>query len=133
VIVLDTHIWVWWVHDLPDLKPWMRQLLIEQEEEGIGVSAISCLEIARLVAESNLDLDCPTKAWFAAALSYPGVRLLNLTPEICVEAVSLPGTFHKDPADRVIVATARVMGCELLTADNRILAYTEVRLAKPPS
>lgn len=129
MIVIDTHIWVWWVHDHPDLKPWMRRRLLDHEVDGIAVSVISCWEIARLVSGSRLDLGRPVGQWFAAALAYPGVQLLGLTPEICIESNQLPGGFHKDPADRIIVATARLLSRELLTADADILKYPEVRLA----
>lgn len=110
----------------------MRECIRQHEPDGVGVSTISCWEIAQLTASSRLDLTVPVADWFAAALGYPGVQLLELTPEIAIEANYLPSTFHRDPADRIIVATARIMGCELLTADSRILAYPGVRLAKPP-
>ncbi len=129
MIVLDTHIWVWWVHAAPELKPWMHKAIVHHESDGIGISVISCWEIARLVADSRLDLHRPPAEWFAAALSYPGVQLIDLSPDISIEANILPGAFHKDPADRIIVATARLLDCELLTADSRILAYNEVKLA----
>ena len=131
LIVIDTHIWVWWVHDHIDLKPWMRRQIVEHEVDGIGVSVISCWEIARLAARGRLNLGRPVAQWFSLALTYPGVRLLDLTPEICVEANTLPGEFHKDPADGIIVATARLAACELLTADSQILAYPEVRHVRP--
>jgi PIN domain nuclease of toxin-antitoxin system len=62
------------------------------------------------------------------ALSYPGVRLLPLTPEIAAASTQLPGTFHKDPADQMIVATAIVQGLPLLTMDAKIIAYPHVPL-----
>jgi PIN domain nuclease of toxin-antitoxin system len=130
VIVIDTHIWIWWVHDHPDLRPWMRQRLIQHEADGIGVSAISCWEIARLVSGGRLDVGRPIEEWLAAGLAYPGVQLIDLSPEISIDSNYLPGEFHKDPADRIIVATARVCGCELLTADQKILDYPEVRVAR---
>jgi PIN domain nuclease of toxin-antitoxin system len=65
--------------------------------------------------------------WIEQALAYPGVRLLYLTPRIAVESSHLPGTFHRDPADQIIVATARIRGCPLLTADARILRYPHVK------
>ena len=130
MIVIDTHIWIWWVHGHPDLKAWMRERLLEQESDQIGVSVISCWEIARLVADSKLDLNRSISAWFAIALAYPGVELIDLSPEISIDSNNLPGEFHRDPADRIIVATARMNDCDLLTADTKILQYANVKLAK---
>jgi PIN domain nuclease of toxin-antitoxin system len=63
------------------------------------------------------------------ALGYPGVRLVELTPRICVESTQLPGAFHRDPADQIIVATARVLDVPLVTVDGKILEYPYVKLA----
>jgi PIN domain nuclease of toxin-antitoxin system len=73
-----------------------------------------------------MQLSRPVGQWLTLALRFPGVRLLPLTPEIAVASTQLPGTFHKDPADQIIVATARVHGCPLVTADARILDYLHV-------
>ena len=64
--------------------------------------------------------------WFDQALDYPGVQLLALTPEIAIESTRLPGEFHRDPADQIIVATARVYGCPLVTSDEKIVNYLHV-------
>ena len=129
MIVLDTHIWVWWVHGDSALSPSMRTLLDSSEQTGIGVSAISCWEVAKLVERQRLSLPCSVFDWLPQALSYPGVRLLDLSPRVCVESTQLPGTFHRDPADQIIVATARVFDVPLVTVDAKILAYPHVRLA----
>jgi PIN domain nuclease of toxin-antitoxin system len=129
MIVLDTHIWVWWVHGDAALSPSVRTLLDSSEQTGIGVSAISCWEIAKLAERQRLSLPCPVFDWIQQALSYPGIRLLDLSPRVCAESARLPGTFHRDPADQIIVATARVFDAPLVTADARILAYPHVRLA----
>ncbi len=129
MIVLDTHIWVWWVHGDSALSPSMRTLLDSSEQTGIGVSAISCWEVAKLVERQRLSLPCSVFDWLPQALSYPGVRLLDLSPRVCVESTQLPGTFHRDPADQIIVATARVFDVILVTVDAKILAYPHVRLA----
>ena len=92
----------------------------------IGVSVISCWEIAKLVEYGRLELPCPLEEWFEQALSYPGIHLLPLTPEIAIESTRLPGEFHRDPADQIIVATARVYNCPLVTSDERILNYPHV-------
>ena len=127
MILIDTHIWVWWVHDDPRLTSRHRDWLQEHEERGLGVSVISCWEVAKLVEYGRLTLPCATEEWFEQALVYPGIRLLDLTPRIAVESTTLPGEFHRDPADQIIVATARVHDCSLVTLDRRILDYPHVR------
>jgi PIN domain nuclease of toxin-antitoxin system len=127
VILLDTHIWVWWVDGSPQLKPAQREHLEAHESTGLGVSVISCWEVAKLVELKRLELRCPVSEWIQQALAYPGIRLLYLTPRIAVESTQLPGTFHRDPADQIIVATARTRGYPLLTADAKILQYEHVR------
>ena len=107
MILLDTHIWIWWVQ--------------------IGVSVISCWEVAKLTQVGRLQLPISTLDWLDTALAYPGIRLVELTPRVAVESTQLPGTFHRDPADQIIVATAQVHGCALLTGDRKLLDYPHVQ------
>ncbi len=130
MIVLDTHIWVWWVHDDARLTAMQRKWLAENEAHGLGVSVISCWEIAKLIEHKRLVLPCPVVDWFAQALAYPGIRLLDLTLHIALESTQLPGSFHRDPADQLIVATARIHDCSLLTADAKLLSYAHVKTLK---
>lgn len=127
MIVLDTHIWIWWVHGSKQLTQDYYDYIQEQEVQGLGVSPISCWEIAKLVEHSRLMLPCPVEQWLNQALTYPGVRLLELTPRVCVESTQLPGDFHRDPADQIIVATARVYNCPLVTVDSKIKSYPHVQ------
>ncbi len=129
MIVLDTHIWVWWVHGDPALPASTRELLDSAEQTGIAVSAISCWEIAKLVERGRLTLPCPVLEWLQQALAYPGVRLIELSPRICAESTQLPGVFNRDPADQIIVATARILDAPLVTVDGKILEYPHVKLA----
>ena len=133
MIVIDTHIWVWWVHGDPALSHSIRATVDGAEQSGILVSAISCWEVAKLVERGRLNLPCPPFEWLEKALSYPGVRLIELSPSICVESTQLPGTFHRDPADQIIVATARVLDIPLVTVDTKILAYPHVKLSRSSS
>jgi PIN domain nuclease of toxin-antitoxin system len=126
VILLDTHIWVWWVHGEPALSQAQMRTIAANEETGLGISAISCWEVAKLVQLKRLELPCALSVWMEQALAYPGVQLLPLTPEIAVESTQLPGPFHRDPADQIIVATARLHKMPLVTADARIRTYTHV-------
>jgi PIN domain nuclease of toxin-antitoxin system len=130
MIVLDTHIWVWWVHGDARLSEHQSKRLEENEAHGLGISVISCWEVAKLVEYKRLTLPCPVAEWFDQALAYPGIGLLDLTPRIAVESTQLPDGFHSDPADQLIVATARVYESALLTADSKILSYPHVKILR---
>lgn len=130
MIILDTHIWVWWVHNTPLLSPQQIDVIKNNETETIGISAISCWEVAKLVEYKRLELSMPLSEWFEAALIYPGIRLYPLTPEIAIESTRLPGDFHRDPSDQIIVATARINDCPVITSDNKILKYPHVKTIK---
>jgi PIN domain nuclease of toxin-antitoxin system len=127
MIVLDTHIWIWWVHGSDRLTQTQLDVIEANEGGVIGVSAISLWEIAKLVENGRLELPVSLEKWFAQALNYPGVQIIELTPEIATESTRLPGEFHRDPADQIIVATARVMKCKLVTSDEKILNYSHVK------
>jgi len=127
MIVLDTHIWVWWVHGDERLTSSQLEFIEANEDGEIGISAISLWEIGKLVENNRIKLPISLEKWFKQALSYPGVRIIELTPEIATESTRLPGEFHKDPADQIIVATARVLKCTLVTSDERILDYPHVK------
>ena len=82
-----------------------------------------------MVENNKLILSCSASEWLEVALAYPGVQLINLTLAIVVESTQLI-SFHRDPADQIIVATARIYGCQLLTADTKILNYPDVETLK---
>ena len=127
MIVLDTHIWVWWVDENPQLSERHTHLIQDNEQDGLGVSAVSCWEVAKLVELGRLQLECSIEEWMDQAIAYPGIELLPLTPQIAIESTKLPGNFHRDPADQIIVATARVHDLSLLTVDRLILDYPHVQ------
>jgi PIN domain nuclease of toxin-antitoxin system len=128
MIILDTHIWAWWVHGDERLTSTQVEIIEANEKDVIGVSAISVWEIAKLVEYNRLNLPCPLHEWFYEALSYPGIRLIELTPEIAIESTRLPGEFHRDPADQIIVATARLYDSPPITSDSKILKYRYVEI-----
>jgi PIN domain nuclease of toxin-antitoxin system len=125
VIVLDTHIWIWWVDDNKRLTQQHREWIATHQSSGLGVSVISCWEVAKLVEKNRLVLSCSVEYWLNTALAYLGVQLLPLSVPIIVQSTQLRG-FHSDPADQIIVATAKVYNFPLLTADTKILAYPDV-------
>jgi PIN domain nuclease of toxin-antitoxin system len=127
MILLDTHIWVWWIDDSQQLTDRHRQIIQDNVQSGLGVSAISCWEVAKPVEYGRLELAGAVEEWMEQAMAYPGMQLLELTLQIAIESTKLPGNFHRDPADQIIVATARMYDIPLLTADRRILQYQHVR------
>lgn len=125
MILLDTHAWVWWVHGDERLSAKAAKSLEDYESGGLGVSVISCWEVAKLVEVGRLEFPVSLDEWLERALAYPGVALIDLNVAIVVESTRLPG-FHRDPADQLLVATSRVLGLPLATADHRILAFPGV-------
>ncbi len=127
MILLDTHVWIWWVQD-PDRLPVAarRRLEAEEPDGGLVVSAVSFWEISLKCAIGKLELPMDVRSWLAAARQYPGIRVVHLSAEVATESTMLPGTFHNDPADRFLVAQARASGMPIVTADRKILSYPYV-------
>ncbi len=124
MIVLDTHTLIWIVNDDPRLGSTARTVLDDTlRTDFVLVSAITAWEIALLAEKGRLHLGREVGSWIKTALALPGIRLAPVEPEIAVDSVRLPGSFHPDPADRLIVATARHWDAPLLTADDAILDY----------
>ena len=130
MILLDTHVWVWWVHGNPRLRQEDVAYLDAASIEGLAISVISCWEVAKLVSVGRLILPQTAAEWIDLALAYPGVQIAPLTPEVAVASAYLPGNFHRDPADQIIVATSRVRKWPLATADSKILNYPHVNTLK---
>ncbi|MBE9184026.1 type II toxin-antitoxin system VapC family toxin [Microcoleus sp. LEGE 07076] len=122
-------IWVWWVDKNARLTQKHQDRIQQYQSQGLGVSIISCWEVAKLVELGRLTLSLAVDEWLAAALAYPGVQQLELTIPIIIQSTKLTG-FHPDPADQLIVATAKIHRCPVLTADAKILAYPEVQTLK---
>ena len=124
MIVLDTHVLVWAVDGNARLGRAARAAIEETgRTDRIGVSAITPWEIALLAERGRLRLGRDVGGWIDAALGLPGVHLMPIEPAIAIDSVRLPGSFQADPADRLIVATARHCAAPLLTADRAILDY----------
>lgn len=130
MIVLDTHILLWWVNASGELSPAAQSAIdreIDNEAGEILVSAISAWEIATLIAKERLSLSMDVSAWLATVAQIATIRFIPVDNEIGIKSTELPGAFHKDPADRIIVATARKFAAPLLTADQKILDYPHVK------
>lgn len=124
-LVLDTHVWIWMAEgDRAALSVAAIEAIEEAARSGaVRVSAISVWEVAMLEAKGRISLSRPVNDWVQAALHLPGVRLLPLSPEIAVESTRLPGVPRGDPADRILMASARHLGGRLATCDREILGY----------
>ena len=121
--LLDTHILIWWLNDRAQLSPAQQQVLASADPESpVLVSDISLWEVATLHSLDRIQLSLPLREWLEKAVAPPLVRRQYISPAIAAEAAALPDTFHRDPADRILVATARVLGATLLTQDQRIIA-----------
>ena len=124
MIVLDTHALIWTVSDDPRLGRETRAAIEDTASTArIGVSAITPWEIALLASKGRLQLGRDVQSWMEVALPLPGIGMVAISPAIAIDSVQLPGSFHADPADRFIVATARHLNVPLVTADRAILVY----------
>ena len=124
MIILDTHVWLWWVNQHSQLKAnWLE--CIEQAEQ-VGVSAISLFEVSWLERHKRIELPCSRLEWFEKALTGSHIQLIPIAPEVASQAVDLP-EHHSDPQDRIIIATALVHDALLLSADGKFKLYTEIK------
>lgn len=128
MIVLDTHTLVWWVSGDPLLSKRARTAIEREQPDGdIIVSSISAWEIAMLVERGKLVLSMDVASWLSTVAQIDAVHFLPVDVEVATKSVDLPGDFHKDPADRMIVATARKLAVPLVTKDDKIRAYAHVK------
>jgi PIN domain nuclease of toxin-antitoxin system len=125
VILLDTHTWLWWVADSPALPASLRAM-ISSSGEAIAVASVSCLEVAWLAKKGRIVLPVGVEEFFERAIERAGLALLPLTPKIAARSASLPD-IHRDPIDRILVATALELDAILATKDAVIASYPGVR------
>ena len=124
-LLLDTHVWLWLVEGAPEIKPNIRKLVRDKMKVGtILIPAISVWEVGMLSRKHRIQLTKPVHEWVTEAFDKTGFMLVPLSQSIALEATMLPGDFHSDPADSMIVATARIEDASLLTRDRRILDYS---------
>ena len=124
-VLLDTHAWIWAEEGDASLGARTRKQLLRADTE-LFVSAISTLEIAQLAFRGRIALRCSVTQWVQLSLENLQAESVELSHEIAASAYALPGDLHGDPADRILIATARVMKLTLVTADIRILGYPNV-------
>lgn len=121
-VLLDTHLWWWWVTGEPGPSPAQRRILARISPEApVLLSDISLWEVATLVSLARLAVSLPLREWLESAAAPPLVQRCAVSPAVAAASAALPDDFHRDPADRIIVATAQVYGATLLTRDRRII------------
>jgi PIN domain nuclease of toxin-antitoxin system len=131
MIVLDTHVLIWWVSDVRRIPARAHRLIEAEIDAGrqIAISSISLWEIAMLVVNGRLAFTIDPDAWLARVEALPFLTFVPVDNRVAIRAVHLEEFPHRDPADRMIVATALGLGATLLTADARLRRYTHVRAA----
>lgn len=125
MILLDTHIWHWWINRIPN-KLTKKTIALIEEAETVFVSAISCFEMGWLIRHQRIVLEMSFDAWLKQIEEAKVVEFISITPEIASIAVSLP-EHHKDPQDRIIIATAVDTKAKLISFDTQFLAYNEIK------
>ncbi len=128
--LLDTHILLWWRTEFSQLSKAQAQVLQELEGQGqpVGLSAISLREFAMMIHRRRISIDIPLEIWLDSIESHPLITILPLTNRIAAESVRLGDDFPRDPADQIIVATARCHGLTLITSDQGIRNWGKVNL-----
>lgn len=127
-LLLDTHIWIWLEEAAArEIGPKLTTILRRASaDDALRVSVLSVWEIAMLEMRKRITLSLAGPAWIERALEAPGLRVQEFSPAIAVESTRLPGQPHRDPVDRILIATARLTGATLVTRDARILKYARV-------
>ncbi len=126
--VLDTHVWVWWHMHPKKLSKRVRAIISHPDQyEELLLSAISPWEFSKLLEKKRIGISCDPEKWIREALEMSKLRLVPLTPTLSYRSTTLPPPFHEDPADQIIVATAREEKATVLTKDKLLREYTHVR------
>jgi len=126
--VLDTHVWIWWNMQPRNLSKKVYALIENASNyDELLLSAISPWEFSKLIAKQRISISCDPEYWISVALNMPKLRLVSLTPQISYRSTVLPAPFHQDPADQIIVATAREENATLISKDGLINDYPHVR------
>jgi len=127
MILLDTHIWLWLLHNPSQLsEKALSAIYAEQNQDSLLISAISVWEIAVKVSLGKLTIPLPIDEWYQLAQSHSGIIVEPLSPMDAIASSLLPEPFHKDPADRILVAIARRYQIPLVSCDSKILNYSHV-------
>ena len=126
MILLDTHAWWWSLTEPENLSKTAITTIKQTKSDQRMIASISIWEFAMMAAKKRIRLKVSVAKWLSRALTETGLGMIEISPEIAIDASNLPGNFHKDLADRLIVATARVNNLRLVTKDEKMLAYPHV-------
>ncbi len=128
MILLDTHIWVWYLNQDKRLKQKTKKIVDQfRQKNEAYISSISIWEVCKLHEKGKIKFSLPLKTWINTAIT-KGILIHELSPDIYLESCSLPESFHGDTADQIIVATSRILNAGLITYDHKILNYEYVAL-----
>jgi PIN domain nuclease of toxin-antitoxin system len=126
--LLDTHTWIWWHMNPQNLSQKVKKLIGNSDRYNeILLSAISPWEFGKLLEKKRIGISCDPEEWIISALDMPKLRLVPISPVLAYRSTVLPPPFHNDPADQIIVATAREENATIVTKDERILSYKNVK------
>lgn len=124
MIVLDTHVWIWFVSNPESLSNAARRAVnASVEKKAVFISSISAWEVALLVAKDRLKLTMEVTRWIGESERLPFLTFVPVDNAVAVQSVNLPGPLHQDPADRIIIATSLTLGAPIVTKDEKILDY----------
>ena len=128
MILLDTHIWVWYLSQDKRLNKNTIKIIdrFKRKNEAY-LSSISIWEVCKLHEKEKIKFSLPLRSWLNAAIT-KGILVKELSLDIYLESCNLPGSFHNDPADQLIVATSRLLNYRLITQDKKIINYKHVEL-----
>ena len=128
IYMLDTHTWIWWNMNPHQLSDRVKRIIGNTNKyDEMLLSAISPWEFGKLLEKQRIGISCNPEDWINIALDMPKLRLVPLSPLLSYRSTVLPQPFHNDPADQIIVATARGENATILTKDEKILAYKNVK------
>ena len=123
-LLIDTHAWIWYINGSNEINKNSRKIITTALHDNRAyLAAISLWEIGMLEKKQRITLEMPALEWINKSIAITHIRVQPISPAIAIESCHLPGKFHDDPADRLIVATARVEALTLMTRDKQILAY----------
>ena len=126
--LLDTHTWIWWNMNPQKLSKKVKEIIGKSDlYDEMLLSAISPWEFSKLLEKKRIGISCNPEDWINVALDMPKLRIIPLSPILSYRSTVLPQPFHNDPADQIIVATARAENATLLTKDEKNHAYENVK------
>ena len=126
MILLDTHVWWWTLTEVERLSKRAANMIARTRPNRRAIASISIWEFAMMVTRERITLKVSPEEWLDYAINRTGLNIIEITPQIALESCRLPGDFHDDPADRLIVAACRINKMKLITKDKKIIRYPHV-------